>query len=61
MYFIFFFYRELAFFFPDFAVPRVIRSRPQTEERPPSRLQRTLALIRPDTDAESIGISFNTL
>ncbi|RDD43712.1 Thioredoxin domain-containing protein 3-like protein [Trichoplax sp. H2] len=45
--------RELAFFFPDFSVPKVIRSRPQTEERPPSRLQRTLALIRPETDSES--------
>jgi hypothetical protein len=34
--------RELAFFFPDFAAPTVINKRKK------KRLQRTLALIRPD-------------
>ena len=35
-------FRELAFFYPDFVAPTVIQKRKK------KRLQRTLALIRPD-------------
>ena len=37
-----FYFRELAFFYPDFVAPTVIQKRKK------KRLQRTLALIRPD-------------
>lgn len=36
------YFRELAFFYPDFVAPTVIQKRKK------KRLQRTLALIRPD-------------
>ena len=38
--------RELAFFFPDFSAPK---------KEGPAKLQRTLALIRPDAYKESKG------
>ena len=37
-----FHFRELAFFYPDFVAPTIVQKRKK------KRLQRTLALIRPD-------------
>lgn len=43
-------FRELAFFFPDFVAPTVLNKRKKR------RLQRTLALIRPDALRTRKGI-----
>ena len=47
---LFFSYRELAFFYPDFVAPTIVQRRKK------KRLQRTLALIRPDALKTRKGI-----
>lgn len=55
------FYRELAFFFPEYQVPQVAKpgSRAHPSRIPQHGVQRTLALIRPDALVDKKGLYCN--